>query len=133
MGKDMAWAETATVLLAEEDDGLRALMARCLRDDGYRVVEVEDGLELSDYLLSSEQGELAPPDVIISALAMSGESALEVLRRYCDRPSAPPVIAFCSQGDRSGFLEAEQMGADYVFEKPLSLDELRDAVFTVAH
>ena len=38
------------VLLAEDDDDLREALAARLKREGLRVVEVEDGLELRDYL-----------------------------------------------------------------------------------
>ena len=38
------------VLLAEEDEGHRQELAVALRRDGCVVIEVEDGLEVEDYL-----------------------------------------------------------------------------------
>jgi DNA-binding response OmpR family regulator len=124
--------QPSTVLLAEEDPELRESMAEHLRHEGYRVIEVEDGLELEDYLEALESGALLRPDVIVSAVAMQGHTGLEVLARLRGKPSSPPVIQLSSAGDWSSFHEAERLGADYVFEKPLDVDDLSAAIFSVA-
>jgi len=122
-----------TVLIADEDDALREATAEELRAWGYRVIEVEDGLELEDYLDAMEDGQLAFPDVVVSAVAMHGHTGLEVLERL--RSHTGQTTSFIFLGDRGDWTTveaADRLGAEFLFEKPYDADALRAAIGSVA-
>jgi CheY-like chemotaxis protein len=122
-----------TVLLADEDEGSREATAEALRDYGYHVVEVEDGLELADYLEELEEGHLAFPDVVVSAVALPGSSGLEVLEKLRSHPGQSASFIFLSaRGDWTTFEAADRLGAEFVFEKPYDAEALREAIYVVA-
>ena len=83
--------EPQTVLLAEPDEALRDQAAAALREDGFEVIEVEDGLELRDYLEALRiPSRLAVPDIIVSETSLPGESALFVLAQLRQRDRVTP-------------------------------------------
>ncbi len=111
------------VLLAEDDTDLRELISGRLTREGMKVVEVEDGFELRDYLSLCHPGGRVPrPDVIVSDVNMPGESgpyALEVSNR--DRA---PVVLITGEANREMRDDAARAGVAEIFEKPFALAEL---------
>lgn len=70
---------SATVLLAEDDDALRATAARLLERLGYRVIAVPDGAAALDFLLQrGDEVDVAILDVVMPGLA--GPAVLEQVR-----------------------------------------------------
>jgi len=124
--------DAEVVLLAEQDDELREEAAEALRRDGFQVIEVEDGLELQDYLDAlSESGFMSQPDVIISDAALPGYSGLEVLVHLRERDRVTPFILLASE-ESPVTEEAQIRGADLVLPKPVDIDQLRTAVSVTA-
>jgi DNA-binding NtrC family response regulator len=120
-------AANPMVLLAEDDDDLRELLAARLQREGLRVVEVEDGFELRDYLdLCRPGGDLSEPDLVITDIRMPGESGPEALAHSAFL-HAPVMII-------SGFVGPElrsvaaTAGVAAIFEKPVDLDLLMVAI-----
>ena len=123
--------EPETVLLVEPDDDLRERVSEALREDGFRVVEVEDGMALLDYLEAlTGRGKVIPPDVIVSEIALPGPSALELLWRLRQQDRVTPVILIASKGE--DVERAQECGADLVLPWPLDIDQLRTAVTVTA-
>jgi CheY-like chemotaxis protein len=118
-----------TLLLAEDDEDMRLLLAERLRRDGYEIVAVEDGFELLDYLEAcGKGGRLAEPAVVVSDVRMPGRTGMEVLRTLSKRGLRFPIVlitAFCDPETRE---EALALGAYSVLDKPVDLDVLSDEV-----
>jgi DNA-binding NtrC family response regulator len=115
------------VLLAEDDDDLREMLTARLQREGLRVVEVEDGYELRDYLdLCRPGGDLSEPDLVITDIRMPGETGPEALA-HSTFLHAPVMII-------SGFVGPELRsaaaiaGVAAIFEKPVDLDLLMVAI-----
>jgi DNA-binding NtrC family response regulator len=115
------------VLLAEEDEEERTVLAEELRRHGYRVVEVEDGLELKDYL------EFAAPRVIISDAVMDGYGGLDVLAELHETSSSMPFIVLNRTADREVSRRALNLDAAFVLEGPVSANQVCDAVSLAYH
>lgn len=118
---------TGHVVLAEDDDRLRQLLARALERDGFRVSEVCDGAALLDLVgdLLASGLEHAGIDLVITDVRMpilNGISALSALRS-----EAIPVIVMTAFGDAETHAAASRMGAVLVFDKPFDLAEIRRA------
>jgi len=118
------------VLLAEDDDALRLLLASVLRADGHVVVEVGDGDALLSHLRAVRLGALAlpVPDVIVCDLRMPGTDGLQALARLRREGWRMPMILMTAFGDATKHAEAHQLGAALVLDKPFRLAVLRASV-----
>lgn len=124
--------ERQRVLLAEDHDDTRALLACMLRGEGYEVVEAASGYDLLDEIASSwlkRSGRM--PDLIITDVRMPGPTGLRVLDGIRASTWAMPVIVITAFGDAETHAEARRLGAHVVLDKPFELDQLRQAVAEV--
>jgi CheY-like chemotaxis protein len=114
----------ARILVAEDEEGLRSLVARALAQDGHAVVTANDGAEALD-LLTREQGafELLLTDIrmpIMDGIAL----ALAAAR---DHPHVAILLmtGYADQRERASGLDAL---IHDVIAKPFSLATIRGAV-----
>ena len=68
-----------SVLLAEDDDDLRMLIAETLRAEGFTVIEAPNGLALVETLVSRLEAGERPFDLVVSDVRMPGVTGLSVL------------------------------------------------------
>jgi DNA-binding response OmpR family regulator len=113
------------IVLAEDDDEMRALLAGALRREGCEVTEFADGAHLLDHLASY----LVPEnridmDLIISDIRMPLLSGMDVLSGVHLCIGFPPMILITAFGDAETHERAEQLGAAAVFDKPFEIDDL---------
>jgi len=115
------------VLLAEDDDEMRSLIARKLRRAGYDVIEVRSGAQLAELVEDGGTVSLRPDGrpvaLIVSDIRMPGFTGLEVLSMLRGTDWTVPVILITAFGDRDTHVEAMRLGA-VLLDKPLDLDEL---------
>ena len=118
------------ILVAEDDEDIRTLIAVALRRDGYDVVEAKSGAELLEHIGSSMLfGESCPaPDVIVSDVRMPGFTGLEVLAGLRDANWQTPILLITAYGNEDTYEEAQRLGASGVFDKPFDIDDLRTAI-----
>jgi CheY-like chemotaxis protein len=108
------------VLVVEDNEGNREMLAAYLRIRGCEVQTTENGGEA--IALAKAQ----PPDLILMDVQMSEMDGLEATRRLRAEPALRriPIIALTAlamPGDRERCLEA---GMDDYLSKPLGLKEL---------
>ena len=124
-------SEQPVVLLAEDDDELRRLLARKLRRQGCDVVEARTGTQLVELVVEHTVQPIAldqrPASLVISDLRMPGRSGLDVLRLLRRANVRVPVILMTGFGSREVHDEALMLGAAAVFDKPVDLDDLTAA------
>jgi len=117
----------ATVLLVDDDDGVRSFVKRALEIDGYAVTEATDGAEALDLLRGPAQDtELVLSDIVMPV--MDGIAlAFNVAR---ERPEVPVLLmtGYANQRERADGLDA--IVKDVVL-KPFTLAELRQRVRAV--
>jgi CheY-like chemotaxis protein len=121
----------APILLAEDDDELRRVIARTLREEGYQVTEASNGFDLLDRIEAAIAwgGRSHPPiSLIISDVRMPGMTGIDVLSILRCAYWATPVILMSAFADATMRLEAGELGAAAVIAKPFDLDELKTAV-----
>lgn len=128
--EDRASARAARILLAEDDTEMRSLLAWGLEEEGYQVVEAENGLELLQHLqpslVNAAGASKEPPfDLILSDIRMPGLSGLEVLTAYRRRDKKTPFVLITAFGDIVTHGEARILGASAVMDKPFDIDDLR--------
>ncbi len=119
----------ARVLLAEDDETLRRLLADVLRQDGYEVEEARDGTELLERIDASlvVRWERAEQVVVVADVHMPGFTGLDVLAILRCAHCVAPVVLITAYGDPETHAEARELGA-VVLDKPFELDALRSAL-----
>jgi DNA-binding response OmpR family regulator len=122
------------ILLAEDDDEMRHLLAAALRRDGYEIIEARDGTEAVGHLypLVFHGRAAAPPDLIITDICMPGWTGIRILEMVRAGHVPTPVILITAFGAAETHAEARHVGAAAVFDKPFDVDDLRAAVLTLA-
>jgi len=115
-----------TILIAEDDDEFRSLLAERLRYEGYAVVEAQNGHDLLDELgtMITDQTPGIIPDLIISDVRMPGLGGIETLSLLRDQSWLPPVILMTAFGGEDVRLRARRVGARDVLFKPIDFDEI---------
>ena len=105
-----AAAAAPTVLVVDDVDDARDIMARLLRRVGYRPVTAADGAAA----LAAVDAER--PDLVLLDMSMPEMDGLEVLRRLRADPRHRdlPVVVFSAVSDGRSVAEARRLGAaDY--------------------
>lgn len=108
----------STVLLVDDDDTLREVVADYLRRAGLAVVEAVDG----PAAVASAMRER--PDVVVLDLMLPGIDGLEVFRRLRAEAASMPVLMLTARGEEEDRVLGLAMGADDYVAKPFSPREL---------
>jgi CheY-like chemotaxis protein len=117
------------ILVADDDDDMRVLIATVLRRAGYRVVEARDGMEALDRVATSVSDTSRDLiGVIVSDMNMPGLGGLDVLAALRCARCDTPLILITAFGDRDSRAEAGELGVFAYLEKPLDVSALRRAV-----
>jgi two-component system cell cycle response regulator CpdR len=114
----------ARILIAEDEEAVRALVMRALTQDGHEVVATADGAEALD-VLQRERGRF---DLLLTDVKMPMMDGLELaLAAARDFPALPIVLmtGYADQRERASGLDA--LIRD-VIAKPFTLAELRFSV-----
>lgn len=122
------------VLLAEDDDAMRALLVSVLTADGYEVVEAGDGSELIRrfHEVATEPCGRESVGVVISDVRMPNFDGLDVLAALRCAGWYTPVILITAFGDAATHRDAHDFGAVAVLDKPFSLERLQSLVHRIA-
>lgn len=116
------------VLLAEDDPDMRELIKAALTQDGYEVMDVNDGSAVLDCLQEAVSCPMNMPDVIVMDVIMPGYSGLGVLTALRRASWDTPVIMMSAIEEPSISDRARVLGASAFFKKPFAMDDLRMAV-----
>lgn len=110
-----------TVLVVDDEKGLRAVIRRALEGRGYRVVEAADGKQALE-LFRRER-----PDLVISDVIMPECDGIEAIVSIKRESSRTKVLAI-SGGGQAGAMDllalAPRAGADDTLAKPFRQSEL---------
>lgn len=106
------------ILVAEDDPGLRSVLERGLRENGYAVDAVADGEQALAYLHAYEYSAL------VLDWRMPGVSGLDVLRQARARHLAMPVLMLTARDTTADRVTGLDTGADDYLVKPFQLAEL---------
>jgi DNA-binding response OmpR family regulator len=106
------------VLVAEDDDGLRLVLERGLRESGYAVDATEDGELALRYLDTYEY------EVAILDWRMPKVSGLEVTQRLRRRGSALPILMLTARDTARDRVTGLDEGVDDYLVKPFDFSEL---------
>jgi len=105
------------ILVADDEENIRTLVATYLKNDGYDVLTAATGEEAVEKVAS------AAPDLVILDVRLPGIDGFEALRRI-RRDSDVFVIMLTARADESDTLIGLEVGADDYVTKPFSPREL---------
>jgi two-component system cell cycle sensor histidine kinase/response regulator CckA len=112
-----------TILLVEDEEGLRALNARGLQSRGYTVLQAGNGVEALEVLDKAGHVDLVVSDVVMPE--MDGPTLLKELRRRDPKVKIIFVSGYAEEAFAKNLPSAEQ----YAFlAKPFTLKQLVAAV-----
>lgn len=106
----------ATILLVDDDAGVRFALIEVLRDRGYQVISASSGAQALTLLDGV--------DVVVTDLAMPGMDGLELVSRIAARAPALPVILLTAHGSDNMVRIASSRGACGCVSKPFDIDEI---------
>lgn len=99
------------LLVVDDDEGLRLLMADQLRGEGYGVETAANAREALDHL------ERHPPDLLVLDLKLPDAEGPELISRLQRDRAAVPFVIVTGRGDEKAAVEVMKRGAlDYVMK-----------------
>ena len=116
------------MLVADDDEDMRALVATLLDANGFDVLQAADGEAALDLLNSAVDDPRTCPDVVIADVKMPKFSGLGVLSALRRAEVRLPVILMTALGDGSVGTVAKRLGAVDVLHKPFAPDDLLKAM-----
>ncbi len=108
----------ARVLLVEDDEDNRELMAEVLEDAGYQVLTAASGAAGLRTLAESSV------DVVVTDVGMPGMGGLEVARAAKEIAPGVPVVVVTGYTEREDISSARGREVDAVLVKPVDPDAL---------
>lgn len=112
----------AHILVVDDDAQVRQLIARFLRDNGYRASVARDGREMRKSLEGTGTA-MSPVDLIVLDLMLPGVSGLDLCREL-RAASTVPIIMLTAKGEETDRIVGLELGADDYIAKPFSPREL---------
>lgn len=109
-----------SVLVVDDTDDLRRLIALALRRDGFDVLEAASG-EAAIEILKTQR-----VDVMVLDMGLPAMSGTDVVRALRVRPETLtlPILLMTGSGTSQSVIEGLDAGADDFLAKPVRLDEL---------
>lgn len=117
-------AQRKTVLVVDDDEGIRTLVAEQLEDAGFQVATAADGAEMFAALTRRSV------DIIVLDLNLPGEDGLSLCRRST-RSNKIPIIMLTARGEPIDRVIGLEVGADDYIAKPFEPRELLARVRSV--
>jgi len=114
---------TAKILVVDDSDDTRDMMAKLLELESFAVVTAQDGVDALK-VAADEQ-----PDLILTDVNMPNLNGIEMIRELRKRPgfSRVPIIAITAYGNGVA-KEALEAGADGAATKPVQFNELVERI-----
>src|ERR671910_284807 len=106
-----------SILIVDDEPGVRSALGGVLRDEGYEVDAAESGEACLDILASEEY------DVVVLDIWLPGMDGLATLARMRERQVDAQVVIISGHGNVESAVRAIKMGAFDFVEKPLSLEK----------
>ena len=104
---------SATLLIIDDDDVVRASLAAYLEDSSFSVLQANNGLQ------GLQVFEQQQPDLVICDLRMPQVGGLELIRQVTERAPDIPVVVLSGAGVMNDAVEALRLGAADYLIKPL--------------
>lgn len=119
--RDGSWGQRAVgevILIVDDDDPVRVMLARLLRTQGYTVVQAANAT-LAHAALKTQR-----PDLVISDIVMPGESGIELRRAIAELWPGLPVILISGYSAEGPAEFAARTPNTAFVQKPFAADQL---------
>jgi DNA-binding response OmpR family regulator len=114
-------ADSATILLVDDEESVQKLLTYPLERDGFRVVQARDGDE------ALVRFDAEPVDLVVLDVMLPQLDGLEVCKQLRARSSVP-IIMLTARDDELDKVLGLELGADDYITKPFSIREFRSRV-----
>lgn len=113
----------STILLVDDDPGVRYALSEVLRDRGYHVIAAASGAEALRALAGT-----SAVDVVVTDLSMPGMDGLELCSKITASAPKLPVLLLTAHGSEQLGRIASSRGACGCLAKPFDIDEIARAI-----
>jgi len=118
--------EKARILVVDDDEKIRRLLANMLKTQDYEVVEAENGRQ------GCERYRACEPDLLITDLVMPEQNGIDMILELKREFPKLRVMAISGGGGITGSFDylpiAKLIGAVHILQKPFGMQQLKDAV-----
>ena len=114
----------ATIVIVEDDELVREIVARALESEAHTVISIADGLDAIDCVWESD------PDLVILDCALPGKGGLPILQELRASPkfqTIPVLILTARRSDWHARLAMDAGASDYL-RKPFKVEDLLRSV-----
>ena len=112
----------ASLLIVDDEQGIRQSLSRILQDEGYRTLAVASGQECFE-ALGQDRFQVALLDVWLA----DGDG-MEILQQIQEKHPETVVVMISGHGNIESAVKATKLGAFDFLEKPLSIDKTLVAI-----
>jgi two-component system nitrogen regulation response regulator NtrX len=112
---------SATLLIVDDEPGIRRSLGDSLTDEGYTVLKAERGEQALDLLENPDSDAIS---LVLLDVWLPGIDGLETLRRIRAMRQDLPVVMISGHANIDTALQATKLGAFDFLEKPVDLDRL---------
>ncbi|MGC4106492.1 MAG: sigma-54 dependent transcriptional regulator [Thermomicrobiales bacterium] len=112
------------VLIADDDESIRAVLRELLDDEGYDVAEAASGQEVIAALSAPKDQR---PDLVMMDVRMPDKTGMEVLAHLRDAAKGAtdlPIVVMTAYGTSNIAIDAMRLGAYDYLTKPFDLDDV---------
>lgn len=107
-----------SVLVVDDEPGIRDIVGEILEDEGYRVVTAENAEN------ARREFESQSPDIVLLDIWMPDTDGISLLKEWTEQGANTPVVMISGHGTVETAVEAIRLGAYDFLEKPLSTAKL---------
>jgi len=118
--------ERPSLLLVDDDDALRQVLARALEKRGFAVSTAPD---VESALLLAQD---SSPEYAVVDLKMSGSSGLVLVQRLKELDAETRIVMLTGYASIATAVEAIKLGATHYLAKPADTDEIVAALMQIA-
>lgn len=113
-----------TVLVVDDEEGLRTLVCRTLRDEGYGTLEAAHGAEALELIENAAE----PVDLVVTDMVMPGMDGRELGRRLAQRWPTLPILYISAYDVNDIFRRGSPRTSAPFLQKPFPAEELITSV-----
>ncbi len=107
-----------SILVIDDEQGIREVLSDILVDEGYRVLSAADGYQGLEMLKTE------PVDLVFLDIWLPGIGGIEVLQKIKDEFPGIEVVVISGHANIEMAVRAVKLGAYDLLEKPLSMDRI---------